>query len=121
MSLKHPKQNSKNADSHQNAENHEETDQLHVKQSCPQQGLDESSGDPYAALSEIAAPKPVERLPEGELARHPSLEQRLSHPTHSSGNNQDGYEALSEIAAPEPVETHTDGDAAQHPSLERQL
>ncbi|KAJ6110156.1 hypothetical protein N7486_002391 [Penicillium sp. IBT 16267x] len=119
--LANPKQNSKNADSHQKTENHENADSIHVKRSPPQQGLDDSGGDPYAALSEIAAPEPVERLPEGELAHYPSLEERLSHTAHSSGNHQDEYEALSEITGPDPVERHTDSEKTQHPSLEQRL
>ncbi|KAJ5264857.1 hypothetical protein N7505_007650 [Penicillium chrysogenum] len=101
--LIHPKQNAKNVELPENTENHEEAGLLHVKHSHSQQGL-----DPYAALSEVAAPGPVEQLPKGELPRHPSLEQHLSNTPHPSGNHQNKYEALSEIAAPEPVKRHTE-------------
>jgi hypothetical protein len=117
--LTRPKEIAK--DPRQNTEIDDDADSLNVKQSYPQQGLDDSGGDPYAALSELAAPEPVERLSEGELARRPSLEQRLSHTAHSSRSHQDGYEVLSEVAAPEPVERHTDAEAARHPSLEQRL
>jgi hypothetical protein len=39
--------------------------------------------DPYNALSEVAAPEPVQRRTPAELARRPSLEQGLSHTSHS--------------------------------------
>ena len=119
--LGHPKHNAKNADPHQYTENHDKVGSSQVKKSQSQQEIDDSDGDPYAALSEVAAPEPVKPQSEGELAHHPSLEQHLSHTAHSSGNHQDGYEALSEIAGPEPVERHTDAETAQHPSLERRI
>lgn len=119
--LKHPKHTAKNADPHQNTENHDKVGSSQVKQSQSQQKIGDSDGDPYAALSEVAAPEPVEPQSEEELAHKPSLEQRLSHTADSSGNHQNGYEALTEIAGPEPVERHTDAEAAQHPSLERRL
>lgn len=80
----------------------------------------DSEADPYGALSEIACPEPVERLPEEELARHPSLEQGLSSKGHGMNEDED-YWALSEIAAPEPVERRSDEEMARHPSLERRL
>jgi hypothetical protein len=43
-----------------------------------EQGYANSSDDFYGSLSEVAAPEPVERLTEEEIARHPSLEDRLS-------------------------------------------
>lgn len=92
--------------------------------SCVVHPSPESSGDseadPYSALSEIACPEPVERLPEEELARHPSLEQGLSSRGHGVNEDED-YWALSEIAAPEPVERRSDEEIARHPSLERRL
>lgn len=39
---------------------------------------DSQDGDPYNALSEVAAPEPVERPTPEELARRPSLEKQLS-------------------------------------------
>lgn len=76
---------------------------------------EDSDDDPYAALSEITAPEPVERLSEIELARHPSLEQGYA---NSRG---DSFGNLSELAAPEPVERLTEDETARHPSLERRL
>ncbi|KAJ5392064.1 hypothetical protein N7509_007554 [Penicillium cosmopolitanum] len=80
-----------------------------------QQEQEYSNDDPYAALSEIAAPEPVERISEAELARHPSLEQGYA---NSRG---DYYGALSEVAAPEPIERLTEEETARHPSLEQRL
>lgn len=76
---------------------------------------DDSDDDPYAALSEVAAPEPVKWLSEAELIRHPSLEQGI---VNSRG---DPYWNLSEVAAPEPIEKLTEEDMARHPSLERRL
>ncbi|KAJ5798952.1 uncharacterized protein N7503_006457 [Penicillium pulvis] len=80
-----------------------------------QQNQEDSDVDPYAALSEIAAPEPVERLTAAELARRPSLEQGYANP------RGDVYGNLSEIAAPEPVERLTEEEMARHPSLEDRL
>jgi hypothetical protein len=80
-----------------------------------QQEHEDPDDDPYAALSEIAAPEPVERFSEAELARHPSLEQGYA---NSRG---DYYGNLSEVAAPEPVERLTEDEIARHPSLEQRL
>ncbi|KAJ5560447.1 hypothetical protein N7513_002846 [Penicillium frequentans] len=100
--LAHPKQKAKNADSHQTTENDDKADPLHGRKSYPHEGLDDSDGGSYAALSEIAAPEPVERLSEEELARRPSLEQRLSRTAHSSADHGNGCEALCEVAEPVP-------------------
>lgn len=96
------------------AENAREATQPN-KDSTFQQEQDDSDDDPYAALSEIAAPEPVERLSEAELARHPSLEQGYEN------SRDDYYGALSEVAAPEPVERLTEEEMARHPSLEQRL
>ena len=45
---------------------------------------DDDDWDPYNALSEVAAPEPVQRRTPEELARRPSLEQGLLHTSHSS-------------------------------------
>jgi len=71
--------------------------------------------DFYGALSEIAAPAPVERLSEADLARHPSLE------TGYKNSRDDPYGSLSEVAAPEPVERLSEAERARHPSLEQSL
>lgn len=79
------------------------------------QEQEDSDDDPYAALSEIAAPEPVERLSEAQLARRPSLEQGYAN------CRGDYYGTLSEIAAPEPVKRLTEEEMARHPSLEHRL
>lgn len=108
-----PEQKPQNAD-----DNRREGDPLHKKQPNLQQELEDSDSDPYDALSEVAAPEPVERLSERELDRHPSLEQSFQG-YENSGN--DPYSGLSEIAAPEPVERLSEAEMACHPSLERRL
>lgn len=85
------------------------------KDSTFHQEPEDSDSDPYAALSEVAAPEPVERLSEMELARHPSLEQGYAN------SRSDPYGNLSEVAAPEPIERLTEEEMARHPSLERRL
>ncbi|KAJ5813526.1 uncharacterized protein N7503_000276 [Penicillium pulvis] len=102
--IAHPKQKANNADSHQITENDDKADSLHVRKSYPHEGLDDPDGGSYAALSEIAAPEPVDRLSEGELAHRRSLEQRLSQTPHSSADHGNGCEALCEVAEPVPVE-----------------
>lgn len=102
--IAHPKQKAKNADSHQTTENDDKADNLHMRKSYPHEGLDDPDGGSYAALSEIAAPEPVERNSEEELARRPSLEQPLSPKAHSSADHGNGCEALCEVAEPVPVE-----------------
>jgi hypothetical protein len=99
---------------HHNAENTREA--THSKNDPTlRQDQEYSNDDSYAALSEIAAPEPVERFSETELARHPSLEQGYE---NSRG---DYYGALSEVAAPEPIERLTEEETARHPSLEQSL
>ncbi|KAJ5577426.1 uncharacterized protein N7459_006390 [Penicillium hispanicum] len=84
-------------------------------------GLD-SDRDPYGVMSEVAVPEPVERRPEGETDRQPSLEQSLSHARSPTSRRQEqGYDALSEVAAPEPCERDTGERSARRPSLEKQL
>lgn len=119
--LKHPKHNAKNSLPHQDTENHDKVGTSQLKKSQSQQKVDDSDGDTYAALSEVAAPEPVEPKSEEEPAHQLSLEQRLSHTADSSGKYQDEYENLTEVAGPEPVERHADAETAQHPSLERRL
>lgn len=85
------------------------------KESACQQGQEYLDDDPYTALTEIAAPEPVERLSDAELTRHPSLEQGYENP------RGDYYGTLSEIAAPGPVESLTEEDKARHSSLEQRL
>ncbi|KAJ5993412.1 hypothetical protein N7451_009136 [Penicillium sp. IBT 35674x] len=75
----------------------------------------ENYDDYYGALSEVAAPAPVERLSEAELARHPSLE------TGYENSRDDPYGSLSEVAAPQPVERFSEAERARHPSLEQSL
>lgn len=95
-------------------------DGLGVVPPSPERSGD-SDADPYGALSEIAAPEPVERRLENELARLPSLEEGLS--SRGNGVDEEGeedYWALSEIAAPRPVEKAIE-EIARHRSLERRL
>ncbi|KAJ5489999.1 hypothetical protein N7453_010824 [Penicillium expansum] len=52
-------------------------------------GDDNTDDDPYGALSEVAAPGPVERTTEEEEAHHESLDRNLSEPhshPHLSNN-----------------------------------
>lgn len=80
----------------------------------PQESED-SDDDFCGALTEVAAPEPVERMSEAELARHASLEQGYA------DSRDDPYGALSEVAAPGPVERRSEEELARHPSLERRL
>lgn len=121
--IEHSKPNHQNAD-----DNRREENSHHKNQPILQQEQDDSD-DPCAALSEIAAPEPVEKLSEAELAapetveklseaelaRHPSLEQGYE---YSRG---DIYPTLSEIAAPGPVERLSEEAMARQPSLEKRL
>jgi hypothetical protein len=99
-------------------DNRQEGDPHHKKQPNLQQEQEDSDSDPYDALSEVAAPEPIERLSERELGRHPSLEQTLQ--DYETSRN-DPFGALSEIAAPEPVERFSVEEIARHPSLEQRL
>ena len=76
---------------------------------------EDAEDDFCGALSEIAAPGPVERLSEAELARHPSLEKSYEN------SRDDPYGSLSEVAASEPVERLSEAEIARHPSLEQGL
>ncbi|KAJ6003209.1 hypothetical protein N7451_005756 [Penicillium sp. IBT 35674x] len=102
--IAHPKQKAKNGDSHQNTENNDKADSMHARKSYPHEGLDDPDGGSYAASSEIAAPEPVDRRSEEELAHRPSLEKRLSQTAHSSADHGSGCEALCEVAEPVPGE-----------------
>lgn len=74
------------------------------------------------ALSEVAAPEPVQRFSPEEYARRPSLEKRLSDRSKSAhDDNYDIYENLSELASPEPIEKTSESEAARRPSLEQNL
>lgn len=99
----------------QNANKNRQEAPAHTREPFEPQGHEDSDSDPYGALSEIAAPEPIERLSEAELARHPSLEQGYEI------FRWDLYGALSEIAAPEPVQRLSEEELARHPSLERRL
>ncbi|KAL2849913.1 hypothetical protein BJY01DRAFT_245711 [Aspergillus pseudoustus] len=82
----------------------------------------EDGQDPWDALSEVAAPEPVQRLSPEEQARRPSLEQRLSDMSNSGHDREDDiYENLSELAAPEPIEKLSESEMARRPSLEQSL
>ncbi|KAL3459036.1 hypothetical protein BJX64DRAFT_265468 [Aspergillus heterothallicus] len=82
----------------------------------------EEGRDPWHALSEVAAPEPVQRLSPEEEARRPSLEQRLSDMSTAGHDREDGiYETLSELAAPEPTEKLSQSEIARRPSLEQSL
>lgn len=105
----------------QHANTREGADDSSAGSQSPERPGDSSDGEPYGALSEVAAPEPVERLSEAELARHPSLEQRLSGRDRGTDNDEGVYWSLSEIAAPEPVERRSEQEIARHPSLEQRL
>ncbi|KAJ5190216.1 uncharacterized protein N7498_009201 [Penicillium cinerascens] len=103
-----PLQQDKDNQSREAGPSHQKTPPL------PQESED-SDDDFCGALTEVAAPEPVERMSEAELARHPSLEQGYA------DSRDDPYGALSEIAAPGPVERCSEEEMARHPSLERRL
>lgn len=78
--------------------------------------------DLCGALSEVAAPEPVQRLSPEEQTRRPSLEQRLSDMSNSGHKREDDiYENLSELAAPEPIERLSESEMEKRPSLERNI
>ncbi|KAL4781668.1 hypothetical protein BJX76DRAFT_334865 [Aspergillus varians] len=107
---------------------HAESPRLGIKRTAQNKnhgntpGQDSDEEDPCGALSEVAAPEPVQRLTPEDLARHPSLEQRLSDISRSGHNSEDDiYETLSELAAPEPIERVSESERARRPSLEQSL
>ncbi|KAL1855606.1 hypothetical protein Plec18167_004055 [Paecilomyces lecythidis] len=85
------------------------------KESSPRQE-EESSGtdDPYAALTEVASPEPVQDRDEGRLSRRRSLEDQYEANKEHARHHQDGedidpFENLSEVASPEPIQDRDEG------------
>lgn len=83
---------------------------------------EQSGGDNFGALTEVAAPAPVELVPEAEFEQRPSLEQRLSDSAKRLHDDDQGeYGSLSEVAAPEVVGRRSDKGTARHRFLEQSL
>ncbi|KAL4898689.1 hypothetical protein BDV59DRAFT_197569 [Aspergillus ambiguus] len=88
----------------------------------PQDTAAEDGEDFHRTLSEVASPEPIERVTEADLARRPSLDQRLSSCSHAERDAEtDMFEALSEVATPEPVKRCEDEEIRRRPSLDRSL
>lgn len=116
-SLIHRKQSARTATTPLHDANNYEQGRISYKQSDSQEMPESPNSDPYGTLSEVAAPEPVQQVPEEELERH-SLEQRLSNTQHEIGKNE---ERLSEIAAPRPTRRRTDEEKERHAFLEQRL
>ncbi|GAD94246.1 hypothetical protein PVAR5_2870 [Paecilomyces variotii No. 5] len=90
---------------------------------------EESSGtdDPFAALSEVASPEPVQDRG-GTLSRRRSLEDQYEENKeharhHQVGEYTDPFENLSEVASPEPIQDRDEGSSGlrRRMSLEDRL